>query len=183
MKLLIISDIHGIKTNLDKIREVYIKEKCDKLVVLGDIYYIGPRNNMIPGYDINEVKKFLESFKEDIICLMGNCDSIIDKQITNFPMIPELEYIPLDGLNLYFTHGHTYNMDNYEKIIGNAVLIYGHLHIPFIKQSDNKYFINPGSISLPKDGNLPTYMIYENRKFTIYDIEDNLIEELEIPKQ
>ena len=183
MKLLIISDIHGIKTNLNKIREVYLKEHCDKLVVLGDLYYIGPRNSMIPGYDIQEVKNFLESFKENLICLTGNCDSIIDKQISDFPMIPELEYLPIDDLNLYFTHGHIYNIDNHNKFSENSILIYGHLHIPFIKKQENKYFMNPGSISLPKDGNLPTYMIYENRKFTIYNIEDVIIKEIEIPKQ
>ena len=69
MKILFISDIHGIKTNLNKIKEIYQKEQCNKLVVLGDLYYIGPRNKMIEGYDIDFVKSFLESFKEDLICI------------------------------------------------------------------------------------------------------------------
>ena len=69
MKILFISDIHGIKTNLEKIKDVYQKEKCNKLVVLGDLYYIGPRNKMIEGYDIDYVKNFLESFKDDLICI------------------------------------------------------------------------------------------------------------------
>ena len=92
MKILIFSDIHGIKNNLDYLKEVYEKEKCDRVIVLGDLYYIGPRNTMIPGYDIQAVKNFLESFGEKLISLRGNCDSQVDLDVSSFVIVPELEY-------------------------------------------------------------------------------------------
>lgn len=174
MKILFISDIHGIKTNLPKIKERFKTLNCDKLVVLGDLYYIGPRNKMIEGYDINYVRNFLESFKDKLICIKGNCDSEVDKMVSNFPIINELGLIATINEDLYLTHGHIYNESNWNK--ENSVLIYGHLHIPFIKQIETNIYINPGSISLPKEGNPPTYLYYDEEKFIIYDINDNIIE-------
>ena len=175
MKLMFISDIHGIKTNLSKVKERFEELHCDKLVVLGDLYYIGPRNTMIPGYDIQAVKNFLESFGEKLISLRGNCDSQVDLDISSFVIVPELEYLSLDGLDLYFTHGELYNRRNHEKIPAGSVLIYGHEHMPYMVNEDNRWFINPGSISLPKGDTYPSYLIYENRTFTIYDVKGQVL--------
>ena len=87
MKFIVISDIHGIKTNLPKIKERFKKLECDKLIVLGDLFYIGPRNQMIEGYDIEYVKNFLNSFKDKIICIKGNCDSEVDEMVCEFPIV------------------------------------------------------------------------------------------------
>ncbi len=172
MKIMFISDIHGIKTNLEKIKKKFLEFNCNKLVVLGDLYYIGPRNKMKDGYDIQYVKEFLESFKDKLICIRGNCDSEVDIMVSDFPIINELSMISIDEHDIYLTHGHLYNENNWN--VENSILIYGHFHIPFIKEKDNKLFINPGSISLPKDNN-PTYIIYDNNKFTIYDINDKIV--------
>ena len=174
MKLMFISDIHGIKTNLKKVKEVYEKKHCDKLVVLGDIYYIGPRNKMKEGYDIKAVQDFLESMKESLICMRGNCDSEVDIMVSNFPIINDLSLIMTENHDLYITHGHIYNESNWQK--ENSILIYGHFHVPFIKKIETNYYMNPGSISLPKEGKA-TYMIYEEDKVTIYDIDDNKVAE------
>jgi hypothetical protein len=178
MKIMFISDIHGIKTNLLKVKEVFEKENCDKLVVLGDLYYIGPRNRMIEGYDITFVKDFLNSFKDKLICLKGNCDSEVDIMVSDFPIVNELSLISVDNKDIYLTHGHIYNENNWNK--ENTILIYGHLHIPFIKEIGNNTYINPGSISLPKENNKPSYLIYNDNKFTIYDINENVLFEKEI---
>lgn len=175
MKIMFISDIHGIKNNLDKIRKKYHELSCDKLVVLGDLYYIGPRNKIHNDYDIQYVKSFLESFKDDLICMRGNCDSDVDIMVSDFPIVSELSYISVDNNDIYLTHGHIYNENNWNK--KKSILIYGHLHIPFIKEHNNNLFINPGSISLPKENNNPTYLIYDNNTFTIYDINDKKIVE------
>jgi len=175
MKLMFISDIHGIKTNLAKIKERFEELNCDKLVVLGDLYYIGPRNKMIEGYDIKEVETFLESMKDKLICMKGNCDSEVDVMISNFPIINELSLIMTENHDLYITHGHIYNESNWSK--ENSILIYGHFHVPFIKKIETNYYMNPGSISLPKEGNEPSYLIVEEKKATIYDIKDNIIQE------
>lgn len=175
MKLMFISDIHGISTNLKKIKEKFEELKCDKLVVLGDLYYIGPRNKMIEGYNISEVQEFLESMKDKLLCMRGNCDSEVDLMVSNFPIMNDLSFIMTEKHDLYITHGHIYNESNWMK--ENSILIYGHFHIPFIKKIETNYYINPGSISLPKEENKPSYLIYDENKVTIYDIDDNIIKE------
>lgn len=175
MKLMFISDIHGIKTNLEKVKEKFKELNCDKLVVLGDLYYIGPRNKMIEGYDIKAVESFLESMKDKLICMRGNCDSEVDLMISNFPIMNDLSLIMTENHDLYITHGHIYNESNWMK--ENSILIYGHFHIPFIKKIGTNYYINPGSISLPKEGYKASYLIYDENKITIYDIDDNIIKE------
>lgn len=175
MKLMFISDIHGIKTNLEKVKSKFKELNCDKLVVLGDLYYIGPRNKMIEGYDIKAVESFLESMKDKLVCMRGNCDSEVDLMISNFPIMNELSLIMTENHDLYITHGHIYNESNWMK--ENSILIYGHFHIPFIKKIETNYYINPGSISLPKEGYKASYLIYDENKITIYDIDDNIIKE------
>lgn len=173
MKLLFISDIHGIKTNLPKIKERFEELKCDKLVVLGDLYYIGPGNKMIEGYDITYVREFLESFKDKLICIKGNCDSEVDQVISNFPIVNDLGLIATINEDIYLTHGHLYNASNWNKT--NSILIYGHQHIPFIKEIETNTYINPGSISLPKSEIGPTYLFYNEEEFIIFDINDQII--------
>lgn len=175
MKLMFISDIHGVSTNLAKIKKIFEKFEYDKLVVLGDIYYIGPRNKMIEGYNIKEVKRFLESMKDNLICMRGNCDSEVDVETSNFPIMSDLSLIMTQNHDLYITHGHIYNESNWMK--ENSILIYGHFHVPFIKKIETNYYINPGSISLPKGDYKPSYLVYDENKITIYDIEDNVIRE------
>lgn len=173
MKLLFISDIHGIKTNLEKIKERFNELECDKLVVLGDLFYIGPRNEMKEDYDIAYVKDFLNSFKDKIICIKGNCDSEVDTLVCEFPIIKDLGIISTINEDIYLTHGHIYNESNWQGT--NSTLVYGHLHIPFIKEIETNTYINPGSISLPKGGFPPTYLFYNENEFTIFDINDNII--------
>ncbi len=173
MKFIVISDIHGIKTNLPKIKEKFEELKCDKLIVLGDLFYIGPRNKMIDGYDIEYVKDFLNYYKEKIICIKGNCDSEVDSLVCDFPILSEIGMISTEKEEIYLTHGHLYNDSNWMKM--NSILIYGHLHIPFIKEIETNTYINPGSISLPKEGNKSSYLYYDENEFIIYDIEDNII--------
>lgn len=174
MKFIAISDIHGIKTNLPKIKEKFNELKCDKLVVLGDLFYIGPRNQMIEGYDIEYVKDFLNSFKDKIICIKGNCDSEVDSLVCKFPIINELGMISTINEDIYLTHGHLFNESNWS--VTYSTLIYGHLHVPFIKSVETNTYINPGSISLPKNGNKPSYLYFDEDEFIIYDVDDNIID-------
>lgn len=173
MKLLFISDIHGIKTNLEKIKERFNTLNCDKLIVLGDLFYIGPRNKMNQDYDIEYVKEFLNSFKDKIICIKGNCDAEVDSLVCEFPIVNELGLVATINEDIYLTHGHIYNESNWNKT--NSTLVYGHFHVPFIKNIETNTYINPGSISLPKEGNLPTYLYYDENEFVIYDINDNVV--------
>lgn len=178
MKVMFISDIHGISTNLEKVKEKFNELECDKLVVLGDLFYIGPRNRMQKDYNISAVEDFLNYFKDRLICIKGNCDSEVDIMISPFPIINELGLISIDGNDIYLTHGHIYNETNWTK--ENSILVYGHFHKPFIKEKENNVFLNPGSISLPRGDDNPTYMIYNNKEFIIYDTYDNIIASKEI---
>ena len=173
MKLLFISDIHGIKTNLPKIKKIFKRKNCDKLVVLGDLYYNYTKNINDKNYDKDYVKSFLESFGDQIICLQGNCDSNEDISNSKFSIINQIDIIRTINEDLYITHGNLYNESNWNTPY--TTLIYGHRHIPFIKQIETNTYINPGSISLPRQNNKPTYLLYDEKKFVIYDLDDNII--------
>ncbi len=176
MKIMIISDIHGIKTNLDKIKDKYIDLTCDKLVILGDLYYIGPRNNIVDDYDIEYVKNWINSFKENILCVKGNCDSNVDIKVTEIPIIDELGMIMTENNDIYFTHGHIYNKDNWKY--ANSILVSGHTHIAEIEKIESNIYANPGSISLPRSNELASYLIYDEENIIIYDINDKIIKKM-----
>ena len=177
MKILFISDIHGIIDNLEIIDKKIKDLNIDKLICLGDIYYTGPSYNSNHKVNSIEVLNFLIKHKDKLICLRGNCDSDVDIKVSDFPICDSLSLINVDNINLYLTHGNKYNIDNNK--IENGVLIYGHYHIPYIKNKDNVIYICVGSISLPKENN-PTYALYENKKITIYDIYDNIIDSIDL---
>lgn len=178
MKLMFISDIHGIKNNIDLVLKKFKIENFDKLIILGDLYYMGFNDIDYEKYDNKYIKDKLNEINDKIICIKGNCDTNIGDTKTNFPIISELGLINTDNIDMYITHGHIYNIDNFNR--NNCILIYGHEHIPFIRKKNKSYYINPGSISLPR-GNFPaSYMVYENKKFTIYDIDNNIIDSINI---
>ena len=171
MKLLFISDIHGLDTNLHVIDEEIIDKKIDKLVVLGDLY---------TGYNRkNEVKEFLNKYKDMLICMEGNCDSPFDIEESSFPIYSGIRYIDIDGIKIYITHGNIYNIDRREGFNGN-ILVYGHKHTPYIKKYNDQLFICVGSISYPRDEKGCSYAIYENREFLIYDIDKNVIDGVKV---
>lgn len=178
MKILFISDIHGITKNLSKLDKIIKEEKIKKLVVLGDLYYQG-FNQVSDNLDNFTVRDFLTKYKDILICMRGNCDSLVDIEKSPFPIIEDISIINIDNLDIYITHGNRYNCYNNDTFT-NGVMVYGHEHIPYIKQELDMTYINVGSISLPRDGNPPTFMIYENKKFTIYDIDKNVINSITV---
>ena len=180
MKIMFISDIHGMKTNLPLIREKMKEFQCKKIVVLGDLYYVSPLVRMDKDYDPEAVQQFLNSFGDKLTCLNGNCDSDEEIDESPFPIMRGYYYLKTDGLDLYMTHGHLYNENNWDK--ENTILIFGHYHIPFIKEMGNNLYMNPGSISRPQDGFLPSYMIWDEKKFTIYDVNGTILAEKEMKK-
>lgn len=170
MKILFFSDIHGIDENLSHIKELDEKEKFDKIVVLGDLYYSGPTYDNSKPINNKVVKDFLTNYKERLICLKGNCDSEVDVKISDFPICNNLALICVDGLDIYLTHGNEYSMEKDRKFQRKGVLVYGHKHYPFIEKRGKMIFINVGSISLPRNNSNASYGIYSNKIFTIYDV-------------
>ena len=176
MKLLIASDIHG---DLDSLRDVlaaYEKEGADKLLLLGDLLYHGPRNDLPHSYNPKAVIELLNKNTDLFLAVRGNCDTEVDQMVLNFPILADYCYLSLDGISIFATHGHTYNMDNIPPLRPGEILLHGHTHVlKCEKFGNNNYYINPGSITLPKENNPKTYMIYEGRIFTIKDIHGNII--------
>lgn len=179
LKILFISDIHGIKNNLQYIEKIINSEKIDKLVVLGDLYYSGPNFNNSSEVTSSYVKNFLTKHQNILICLRGNCDSDVDIKASDFPICNNLVLICTPKCDIYCTHGNEYNIEKNKKFENKkGVLIYGHEHYPYIKNKDNMFYINTGSISLPRNGSEPSYTIYCDGKFIIYDINGTVIDEL-----
>ncbi|WP_250278542.1 phosphodiesterase [[Clostridium] colinum] len=180
MKILFASDLHGSKFYCNVLKNIICKEKPDKIVLLGDILYHGPRNPLPKHYNPQEVFKTLNTFKEKIICVRGNCDSEVDQMVLEFPIISDYNIINVDGINLFLTHGHIYNKDNMPNIGDNDILIHGHTHINIIEKLEKGLYINPGSISMPKENQENSYMIYEDKKFIIKNIEGKELKSIQI---
>ena len=180
MKIIFISDIHGITNNLNVIDKVMEEDNIDMLVCLGDLYYTGPTYNNKYNNNSRDVLEFLTKYQNKLICMMGNCDSLVDIKASDFPICEGISLINTDGLDIYITHGNKYNFENDRKFNRKGILVYGHEHIPYIKKKENMIYINVGSISLPRNDNKPTYAIYDKKKFTIYDVEDNIVDSIEL---
>ena len=134
MKLLVVSDIHGSLYYTNIIKELIKKEEVDQLILLGDLYYHGPRNPLPKDYNPMEVSKILNSLKDKLLCVKGNCDAEVDQMISEFKIEDHIN-IELNNKKIMFTHGHKFNIDN--KVENIDVLIYGHFHTGFIKEENN----------------------------------------------
>ena len=176
MKLLIASDIHGDLEGAEKIIKEYSERKCDKIVLLGDLLYHGPRNDLPSSYAPKKVINLLNAHKEAILSVRGNCDTEVDQMVLNFPILADYAYINDGKISLFITHGHWFNLDTPPILNQNDVLVHGHTHlITADKTEGGNLCINPGSVSLPKGGNPKSYAVYEDGVFSIYDFDGNVL--------
>ena len=167
MRILVISDIHGSKYYAEKIPQICEKEKPDQIILLGDLYYNGPRNTLTEEYNPGEVVQILNSLKDKIRCTKGNCDSDVDEKVSDFEFEEYIE-MNINGVDFFFSHGNKYNMDNVPPT--GDVVIYGHLHTGFIQEEYGMIFANPGSISLPKGGTKNSYLVIDEKEIILKDI-------------
>ncbi|WP_349763352.1 phosphodiesterase [Fusobacterium sp. SYSU M8D902] len=175
MKLFIISDIHGSLYYLEKVMEIFKKGDYDKLVILGDELYHGPRNPLPKDYSPKDVIQILNGYKDKIIAVRGNCDSEVDQMVLDYPIMSDYALLYLGEKRVYITHGHIYNKENPLPMSEGDILLYGHFHIPMIEKIENRYFFNPGSISLPKNSSKNSFAILDKETFTIKDLDENII--------
>lgn len=177
MKIMFISDIHGDIQCLKEAIDIFHQTKSDKLVILGDILYHGPRNDLPSNYAPKQVIEELNKIKEHILAIRGNCDTEVDQMVLQFPILADYAYISADGLNMLLTHGHKFNALNPPPLAYGDILLCGHTHVYKVEKfGNNNTYINPGSITLPKENNPRTYMIYESKKFEIYDFSNIIVE-------
>ena len=175
MKVLIISDIHGSGYYAEKIKEIVEKENAEKIVLLGDLYYHGPRNDLSQEYAPPKVAKILNSLKDKLLVVKGNCDAEVDEMISEFKFENYI-LMELNGKKVYFTHGHKYNIEviPYEDF---EILIYGHIHQGFIQEKEGYLFANPGSISIPRLGSAHSYLIFDEEKLVLKDVDGTILQE------
>ena len=166
MKLMIASDLHGSAYYCQKLVEAYQKETPDKLLLLGDLLYHGPRNDLPLEYAPKQVIEALNALAPHLLCVRGNCEAEVDQMVLQFPVMADYAYLSIDGLEILATHGHHYGEQNPPPLRGNALLLCGHTHVPAFKPCDGYTYVNPGSLSIPKEGSHHSYMILESRTLT-----------------
>lgn len=178
MKLMIISDTHGFYEPTKKAFEIFEKNKSDYMIILGDIVYHGPRNDINEYYEPKKIVDFLNKYANKIIAIKGNCDAEIDSMILNFSLV-ENSIIFIGNRKIFLTHGHVYNEHNMPLLNERDILIRGHFHIPLLLSQDGVYVASPGSIGVPKANSKPSYIIIDDYGLKIYTLDGEKIEELD----
>ena len=171
MKYLVASDIHGSAYYCDLMLKAFRDEKCDRLFLLGDILYHGPRNDLPKDYSPKRVIEMLSEVAGKTFCVRGNCDTEVDQMVLPFPIMADYALIDCRSYMMYATHGHIYNSHNPPPITPHDVLLYGHTHVPEWGEGEKCIWLNPGSVSLPKQGSRHSCMILEKGYFHWKDIE------------
>ena len=153
MKLLIASDLHGSALYTRALLDAFAREQAGRLVLLGDLLYHGPRNDLPEGYAPKEVIPLLNGLRDRILCVRGNCDAEVDQMVLDFPLMADYAVLPLGETMIYLTHGHVYNKDHCPPLAPGDILLHGHTHVPAWEPFGNgNLYLNPGSVSIPKNG-------------------------------
>ena len=171
MKLMVVSDIHGSAYYCEKMLECYKNENADKLVILGDILYHGPRNDLPQGYAPKQVIEMLNNIKEEILCVRGNCDTEVDQMVLKFPILAEYAFLYWNEKMIFVTHGHNFNLDKLPMLKKGDILLHGHTHIPVCETAGDITYVNPGSISIPKQKSQHSYIIIDDAGIAFKNLE------------
>ena len=165
MKLVIASDIHGSAYWCSKLCQLVEAEKPDRLILLGDLLYHGPRNDLPRDYAPKQVIPMLSQYKDIILAVRGNCEAEVDQMVLPFPCMADFSQLYADGVTLYLTHGHHHNPGNLPPLPEGTVFLSGHTHVKIDEIHSGIRCLNPGSVSIPKDGS-HSCLIFENGKFS-----------------
>ena len=172
MKIMIASDIHGSAYYCQQMLEAFSEEQADKLLLLGDILYHGPRNDLPKDYAPKEVIEMLNLRRESILCVRGNCDTEVDQMVLKFPIMADYCILYAGETAIYATHGHTFNLKNLPPIQRGDILLHGHTHVPTCEPfGENNFYLNPGSISIPKEDSWHGYMVLTEEQFIWKDLQ------------
>ncbi|WP_026892150.1 phosphodiesterase [Lacrimispora aerotolerans] len=180
MKYMIASDIHGSAYYCGLLLDEYRKSGASRLILLGDILYHGPRNDLPRDYDPKAVISMLNGIKDQIYSVRGNCDTEVDQMVLEFPVLADYGLLVVNGLTIYLTHGHIYHKDHLPPVQKGDILLHGHTHILTAEREGDITILNPGSVSIPKGGNPPTFAILEDQVFRILDFEGNKLKEMNL---
>ena len=181
MKYVIASDIHGSAKFADELMAAFAREQGNRLLLLGDLLYHGPRNDLPENYSPKDVASLLNTQKDRILCVRGNCEAEVDQLMLDFPILAEYCLIETFGHLIFVTHGHKYNLNNPPALHKSDILLHGHTHIPAnIETQDGWKYLNPGSISIPKENSVRGYMTLESGLFLWKDLSGHIYDRLDI---
>lgn len=180
MKLFVASDIHGSAYYCKKMLEACDREKAERILLLGDILYHGPRNDLPREYGPKEVIRMLNERKNQIYSVRGNCEAEVDQMVLEFPVLADYCLIPVGKRWVYATHGHIYNENHLPPMNPGDILLHGHTHVLKAERREGYLLLNPGSVSIPKENHAPSYGILEENCFTVKDLEGNKILSLDL---
>lgn len=171
MKWFIASDIHGSAYCCKMMLERYKEEKADRLLLLGDILYHGPRNDLPLCYAPKEVIAMLSEKGSETLSVRGNCDCEVDQMVLPFPVLADYTVLDTGSRLIFATHGHLFSPSRPLPMKKGDILLSGHTHVPRCEETDGLVFLNPGSVSIPKEGSVRSYMTLENGVFLWKDLE------------
>lgn len=183
MKIMFASDIHGSAYDCKRMLEIYEKSGANRLALLGDILYHGPRNDLPKDYAPKEVIAMLNPLKNQIYAVRGNCDTEVDQMVLEFPILADYGLLAIDNRTFYLTHGHIFNQDHLPPVQDGDILVHGHTHllkaeVLEIPKGRRVTILNPGSVSIPKGGNPNTYAMLEEGVFSIRTLDGAVVKEL-----
>ena len=171
MKLLIASDIHGSAFYCKRLMDRIAAEAPDRIVLLGDLLYHGPRNALPEEYDCPKAYEMLNTLKDQVLAVRGNCDSEVDQMVLDFPIMADYALLEVDGVHLYATHGHLWNEQFLPPMQPGTILLNGHTHVPACTDHGSYIYMNPGSVSIPKGDSKHSYMTLEGGLFQWKDLD------------
>lgn len=176
MKWMIASDLHGSAYYCRKMLEAFEREGADRLFLLGDLLYHGPRNDLPREYAPKEVIPLLNGKKEKLLCVRGNCDAEVDQMVLEFPVLADYAVLPVERRLIYATHGHIYHVKNLPPLAPGDVLLHGHTHVPaWTEFGQGNLYLNPGSVSIPKENSPHSYMTLEGNTMQWKELESSAV--------
>lgn len=176
MKWMIASDLHGSAYYCRKMLEAFEREGADRLFLLGDLLYHGPRNDLPREYAPKEVIPLLNGKKEKLLCVRGNCDAEVDQMVLEFPVLADYAVLPVGQRLIYATHGHIYHVKNLPPLAPVDVLLHGHTHVPaWTEFGQGNLYLNPGSVSIPKENSPHSYMTLEGNTMQWKELESSAV--------
>ena len=176
MKWMIASDLHGSAYYCRKMLEAFEREGADRLFLLGDLLYHGPRNDLPREYAPKEVIPLLNGKKEKLLCVRGNCDAEVDQMVLEFPVLADYAVLPVGRRLIYATHGHIYHVKNLPPLAPGDVLLHGHTHVPaWTEFGQGNLYLNPGSVSIPKENSPHSYMTLEDNTMQWKELESSAV--------
>ena len=177
MKFVIASDLHGSAYWCGKLMELIEQEAPHKILLLGDLLYHGPRNDLPRDYAPKQVIPMLSAYKERILCVRGNCEAEVDDMVLEFNVLADYALLFNGGKTFFLTHGHKFNPQNPPKLKKGDVLFNGHTHVSRIQETDTFLYVNPGSVSIPKENTPRGYVILTDEKIIHKNLKGEFLEE------